>query len=139
MPSLLKKKGRGYGPALRAAKFSQRCPRLSSGTSQREDPAMHARLGVLNIFVSEEFFQIDPLDGIDRTHKVALVAERNRGIDTHTAFEHGIGSGPFPLAGGHALGGHEGLPASPGEWIYNVGLRVYAGSETSHDFVPIIR
>src|SRR5581483_3376165 len=78
-------------PGLRA--------RLSAGARQGMHPALHAAFGVLNVLVAEPFFQIDSVDRINRTHEVALVAERHGGVDAHAAFEVGVRSGPLALAG----------------------------------------
>src|SRR5881398_253865 len=77
-----KKKGRDVGPALLRETILQARPRLSSGARQGMDPAVHPRFGVLNILVAEPLLKIDSFDWINRTHKVALITERNRGVDT---------------------------------------------------------
>ncbi len=102
-------------------------------------PALHAALGVLNIFISEPFFEVDSVDGINRAHKIALVTERNGGVDAHAALETGIRGRPFAFAGGHALGGHEGLAAPAGQRIDDVGLGIDAGGEIPHDVVHVVR
>src|SRR5713226_4031940 len=102
------------------------------------DPAVHTRLVVLDILIVEELLQLDSFDRIDRTHKIALIAKRNSGVDTHAAFEAGVGGGPFPFTGGHAFSGHEGLSASAGQRIDDVCLRIDAGGQTPHDVVHIV-
>ena len=69
-------------------------------------------LGVVDVFVAEPLVELDSINRIHRTHKVALVAERNGGVDTHAAFETGIRCRPLFFAGGHAFGRHEGLAAT---------------------------
>jgi hypothetical protein len=86
---LCKKKGRGKSlpfvlePELRVGK-------LSTGARQRVHPTLHPRLGVLNILFVEPFFEIYFSDRINGPHEIALVTERNCGIDAHAALKHGI-------------------------------------------------
>src|SRR5512144_182031 len=93
---------------------------LSTGASERVHPALHPAFRILNIFITEPFFQIDSVDRINGPHKIALVAEWYGGIDAHTAFEHGVGGGPFALACGHAFGRHKCLAAAAWKRIDNV-------------------
>src|SRR5215211_823736 len=53
---------------------------------QRMHPALHARLGVLDVLLGEKVFGPHLIDRIDRPQEVALVAERHRRIDAHAAF-----------------------------------------------------
>src|SRR5215467_12008391 len=102
------------------------------------DPAVHARPGVLDVLLIEPPLQIDLIDRIDRTHKVALITERNRGIDSHAAFETSIRRGPFSFTCGHTFGGHKGLSASAGKRIYDVGFWIHPSGETPHDVVHVV-
>src|SRR3990172_11076381 len=76
---------------------------LSTGSGQRVDPTSHPGFGVLNIFVAEEFFEVDSIDRIDRAHKVVLVAEGNGGVDAHAALKRSVGGGPLFLPPRHSL------------------------------------
>ncbi len=44
-------------------------------------------------FLLKKSSGLTPVDGIDRPQKVALVAERHRGIDAHAALEIGVRGG----------------------------------------------
>ena len=67
--------------------------------------------------------------------EVLLIAKRHCGIDTHAALETGVGSGPLLVAGGHALGRHEGLATPTRNRVEDVGLGVDAGGEAPHHIV----
>src|SRR5215831_12263686 len=84
-------------PAIAPAAFSP------PGSRQRMHPAVHARLGVLDVLLGEEVLRSHLVDRIDRAQEVALVAERHCRIDAHAAFELGVRRGPLLLACGHAL------------------------------------
>src|SRR3990172_4838400 len=112
---------------------------LSTGPGQRVDPTSHPGFRVLNIFVAEEFFEVDSIDRIDRAHKVVLVAEGNGGVDAHAALKRSVGGGPLLLPGRHSLGRHEGLAASAWERVDDVGFWIHAGCETPHHVVHVIR
>src|SRR5437870_11076340 len=103
------------------------------------DPATHPRLRVLNVLVTEPFFQVNFIHRVDWTHKIALITKRNGGIDAHAALEHRIGRGPFSFTGSHALGRHEGLAAPTRQRIDDVSLRIHPGGKTPHDIVHVVR
>ena len=98
---------------------------------QRMHPALHARLGVLDVLLGEELLRLHLVDRIDRPQEVALVAERHRGIDAHAALELRVRRGPLLVARGHALGRHEGLAAPARDRIEDVGAadsRAWSGT-----------
>src|SRR5262245_6722679 len=109
--------------------------RSAPGAGERVDPSDHARARVLDVLPAEEVFRLDPIDGIDRTQEVALVAERYRGIDAHAALEIGVRGRPLLLPCGHALGRHEGLTAAARNRVEDVGARIYPRGEAPHDVV----
>src|ERR687897_231433 len=102
-------------------------------------PALHTRLGILDVLVVEPFLEIYFSHRINRPHKVALVTKRNSGVDAHAALKHGIGGVPFPLPSSHTLGRHEGLSAAAREGIDNVGLGVNPSCQAPHDIVHVVR
>src|SRR5262249_33617293 len=86
-------------PAMTTIAWHRSAPR----TGERVDPAHHARARVLDVLLAEEVLRLDPIHRIDRAQKIALVAERHRGIDAHAALEIGVRGRPLLLARGHAL------------------------------------
>src|SRR2546423_1375387 len=114
-------------------------PGSAPGAGERVDPSDHARACVLDVLPAEEVLRLDPIDRIDRTQEVALVAERYRGIDAHAALEIGIRGRPLLLPRGHAFGRHEGLTAAARNRVEDVGARIHPRGEAPHYVVHRVR
>src|SRR3984957_14372910 len=71
---------------------------LPASPRQRMDPALHALLGVFDVFCRKPVFRLHFINRIDWAQEVALVAKWYCGIDAHAAFELRIRRGPLPLA-----------------------------------------
>src|SRR3974390_3028221 len=110
-------------------------PLLAAAAGERGHPSVHPRFGVRDILRAEEVLRLHAIDRVDRPQEVAFVAERHRRIDAHAAFELRVRCGPLLVAGCHALGRHEGLPASAGDRIQNVGTRIDARGQAPHHVV----
>src|SRR5713226_2236034 len=112
--------------------------RLASSPSQRLDPAAHQRLAFGDVGAAQPFLEVDPVHRVHGAVEVLLVAERHRGVDTHAAFERGVGGGPFLVAGGHALGRLEGLPYATGQRVEDVHPRIHACGQRPHDVIHAV-
>src|SRR5581483_9474723 len=66
-----KRAGDAALPFLFLSLVPQALPCLSSRARERMHPALHARLGVLDVLVAEPFLEIDLVDRINRPHEVA--------------------------------------------------------------------
>jgi hypothetical protein len=91
---------------------------------------VHARLGVREVLLAEEIVRPHLIYRTDRADKIALVAERHRGVHAHAAFEARVGGGPLGAAGEHALSRHESRvrrePSHPGAHDLRRSTRRYA-------------
>src|SRR6266567_8204305 len=95
----------------------------AAGAGERQHPARHPRLHLLDLPRVEEILRLHAVHRIDRAVEILLVAERYGGVDSHAALELSVRRGPGFFARGHALGRHEGLPAPARDRVEDVGLR----------------
>src|SRR5581483_5922475 len=92
----------------------------------------------VDVVVAEPLLEVDAVHGVDGAREVGFVAEGHGGVDAHAALEAGVRGGPVLLAGGHPLGGLEGLADAAGDRVQDFGVRVHAGRQRPHDIVHAV-
>src|SRR6266851_3160419 len=127
----------GVAPPIRISQ-RRKCLWLSTTAREHLYPTVHQGLAAVDVGLVEPAAQLNPVDRVQRSGKIRLVAVWQGGIDAHTTFEAGVGGCPLFVAGSHPLLRLKRLADATRNRIQDVGVRVDPRGQRPDDLVHAV-